>query len=213
MNEQSKNDEEAESIERVLRIAQLRAEVESVAGTPIVSEGGVSGTLETQEAFWSHIHAFETAPYQPLRSALLKRRGLSPVSPDQLSTNDDLHEALWLLLDTLGSMRVYFHYTDHLSDRALYELLLNKVLPEETQIMPEDSEWNCRYDMADYPTADASESNMVYLKYYADDIERDYWRDEFPEDSMPQKAELPYDRDRKLPCRRAMAGMVEMSGP
>jgi hypothetical protein len=53
--------------------------------------------------------------------------------------------------------------------------------------------------MADFPTADEPETNEIYLKYYADDGERDYWRHEFPEDTMPQKAELPYDRDRHLP--------------
>ncbi len=96
-------------------------------------------------------------------------------------------------------MRVFFHYTDHLSDRAFYCLLFNEVLPEETQIMPYDSGWNSRYDMADSPTVDEPETNGIYLKYYADDAERDYWRHQSPEDTMPKKAELPYDRDLPVP--------------
>jgi hypothetical protein len=199
MDETSANDEESEAIERVLRIAQLRAEVEAVAGSPIVGEGGVGGTLETQESFWSHIHAIETAPYMSLKAALLERRGLIVVPPDQFSTDDDLREALWQLLTALASMRVFFHHTDHLSDRTFYCLLFNEVLPQETQIMPDDSGWNNRYDMADPPTADMAETNGIYLKYYADDAERDYWRHEFPEDTMPHKTELPYNRDRRLP--------------
>jgi hypothetical protein len=199
MDESSTNDEENEAIERVLRIAQLRAEVEAVAGTPIIGEGDVGGTLETQEAFWSHIHALETAPEMTLTTALLERRGLSVVPPDQIVTDDDLHKALWQLLTNLASMRVFFHDSDHLSNREFYCILFNQVLPQETQIMPDGSDWNSHYNMADFPTADIPESNEIYLKYYADDAERDYWAHEFPQDKMPDKAECPYDRDRHLP--------------
>ena len=199
MDESSTNDEENEAIERVLRIAQLRAEVEAVAGTPTVGEGGVGGTLKTQEAFWSNIHACETAPYMSLKAALLERRGLSVVPPDQIATDDEVREALWQLLTALASMRVFFNDSDHLSDRAFYCLLCNEVLLEETQIMPDDSGWNTRYNMADFPTVDVPEINGIHLKYYADDGERDYWKHEFPEDTMPHKAELPYDRDSQLP--------------
>ncbi len=199
MNESNVNKQANEAIERVLRIAQLRAEVEAAAGTPIISEDGLGGSLETQEAFWSHIHAIETAPYRPLRTALLEQHGLSPVSPDQLTTDDELHQALWNLLHALGSMRIFFHFTDHLSDRAFYTRLLDEVLPQETQIMPASSGWNYRYDMAAFPTPDAPEDNGIYLKYYADDIERDHWSCECPEDHMPAQAKLPYDRDRNLP--------------
>ena len=98
MNESSTDDEANDAIERILRIAQLRAEVEKVAGTPIVAEGGVSATLETQEVFCSYIHAFETAPYMSLKAALLERRSFCAVPPDQRSTDDDLHAALLELL-------------------------------------------------------------------------------------------------------------------
>lgn len=199
MNESNAHSKTNEAIERVLHIAQLRAEVESATGTPIISEDGFGGSLEAQEAFWSNIHAIETAPYRPLRSALLEQHGLSPVPPAQLTTDDELHQALWKLLDTLASMRIFFHFTDHLSDRAFYTLLLEEVLPEETQIMPVESGWNCRYDMTDFPTTDTPEDNGIYLKYYADDMERDYWSGEWPEEHMPAQAKLPYDRDRRLP--------------
>jgi hypothetical protein len=199
MHDSSANDEENDTIERVLRIAQLRAEVEQVAGTPIVGEGGAGATLEIQESFWSHIHAFETAPYMSLKAALLERHGFCAVPPDQLTTDDDLHAALWKLLRALATMRVFFYCSDHLSDRVFYDLLFNEVLPEETQIMPDGSGWNSRYDMTEFPTEDTPEMNGIHLKYYADDTERDDWKHEFPEDVMPCKAERPYDRDRLLP--------------
>ncbi|WPJ96587.1 hypothetical protein SH580_02575 [Coraliomargarita algicola] len=199
MDNSSTNDEENEAIERVLHIAQLRAEVENVAGSPIVGEGGVGGNLKTQEAFWEHIHAFETAPEMSLNDALLERRGFRAPPLEQLLTDEALHTALWKLLHTLASMRVFFHCSDHLSDRAFYCLLLNEVLTAETQIMPDGSEWNCRYDMTEFASEDVPEANEIYLKYYADDAEREYWNHQFPDDTMPGKAERPYDRDRFLP--------------
>jgi hypothetical protein len=195
--------EENEAIERVIRIAQLRAEVEKMTGTPVVYEDlndNAGATLKTQEAFWSHIHAFETAPYMTLEQALLEQHGLTVTPPDQLSTDRDLHAALWQLLNALGSMRVFFYSSDHLSDRAFYNLLVHKVLSEKTQIMPCNSGWNHRYDMADFPTEALPEANEIHFTYYADDAERDDWKYEFPDDPMPSKATLPYDRDRLLPC-------------
>lgn len=199
MDHSSPNNEESEAIERVLRIAQLRTEVEKVAGTPIVGEGGVGGNLETQEAFWEHIHAIETAPEMSLKDALLERSDFHALPPEQLATDEARHTALWKLLTALASMRVFFHCTDHLSDRVFYYLLFNEVLPEKTQIMPDGSEWNCRYDMAEFATEDVPEPYEIYLKYYADDADRDDWNDQFPENTLPKKAELPYDRDRRLP--------------
>ena len=35
--------------------------------------------------------------------------------------------------------------------------------------------------------------------YYADDMERDHWSGEWPEEHMPAQAKPPYDRDRRLP--------------
>lgn len=199
MDEFSTNDEENEAIERVLHIAQLRAEVEQVAGTPIVGEGDIGGNMEAQEAFWEHIHAFETAAEMSLNDALLERRGFRAVPPEQLTTDEALHTALWELLQALASMRVFFHGSDHLSDRAFYSLLFKKVLPKETEIMPDGSEWNSRYNMAEFPTEDMPNTNEIYLKYYADEMERDYWKDQFPELTMPDKGELPYERDHLLP--------------
>jgi hypothetical protein len=39
----------------------------------------------------------------------------------------------------------------------------------------------------------------IFLKYYADDAERRRWHEEFPDEPLPPRASLPYDRDRNLP--------------
>ena len=43
------------------------------------------------------------------------------------------------------------------------------------------------------------EDTAVHLKYYATVEERDRWSRNFPEDAMPERAVLPFDRDRYLP--------------
>ena len=96
-------------------------------------------------------------------------------------------------------MRMFFHSSDHLTDRAFCCLLCNDVLPKETQITPDGSGSNNRDDMADFPTEDVPEMNGIYLKYYADDAERDYWKHQFQGETIPRKTRLPCDRDHRLP--------------
>ena len=78
-------------------------------------------------------------------------------------------------------------FTDHLSDRELYQLIFRDILPsEEKKIEDTDSylHWDC---------ADASRNPEIYLRYYASDQERLEWEDEhgYP---PPQRIRAPFPR-------------------
>jgi hypothetical protein len=186
-------------IDCVLRIGQLRAEVDRVAGPPIM-EGCAPGVpLEVQEKFWRNVLAFETAPRTTLAAKLLEDDGFVPEPLESLVGNDSrLQEALWELIGKLSWMRVFLIQTDHLSDRDLYRLLVEQVLTEETVVTSRASEWNTTIDMADFPTPDFSDPTDVYLAYYADDEMRAMWASDFPGHRLPEKAECLFDRDRLL---------------
>jgi len=43
------------------------------------------------------------------------------------------------------------------------------------------------------------EDIAIFLKYYATEKERRRWKKDFPNDALPPRCVLPYDRDRNLP--------------
>ena len=195
-NQDSDNDA---LIETHLRIAQLRAEVEMAADGPVAFGHPEDCPLDVVEKFWKHVHSIETAVPMPVKEALLKRTGFEPEPLENLQTDQQVHDALWALLRALASMRTFFEGTDHLSDRELYAVLLEEVLPGPTELMPEDSEWNERFDLSEFSGDPPAYDPNVFLQYYADDMMRDFHVAECPDEPLPPKKELPYDRDQHLP--------------
>jgi hypothetical protein len=83
-----------------------------------------------------------------------------------------------------------------LSDRELYQLLWGDGLHEDTKDMVMDESSACHIDLL---SGGSEEDNQPYLKYYADDEEREQWHRDYPEDSIPDHVDPPYDRDQYLP--------------
>jgi hypothetical protein len=108
-----------------------------------------------------------------------------------------LTKKLWEVIYSLAAIHVYLDSTDHLSDRELYTVLRAEVLPEE---IPDD--------LPDPPGSSwildllAGSESDAYLKYYADESERQRWKADFPDYDVPPQADLPFDRDRRLPLPR-----------
>ena len=195
------NEDEAseEEIERALRLGELRYEVEKVAGEPVAESLAPGTPLDVQEQFWKHVLAFESAPQVKLQDLLYQRLGFQAQPVEELEDEEGVHEALWELIAALATIRVFICFTDHLSDRELYRLLEQEVLPGKTVEMEEGSEWNQHFDIAEFPTAGYPEPSDIYLAYYADDETREQWERDFPEMPIPPKVSAPYDRDRFLP--------------
>ncbi|MFP4353119.1 MAG: hypothetical protein ACLFTU_09845 [Puniceicoccaceae bacterium] len=189
--------EEEESdplIEQALRLGELRKEVMDRVGGPFLEGGSEDLPMDTQTAFWEHVLAFESAEQSTIAERLRNEIGFVPRPPGDLAGGDEVRDALWELLESLASIRVFVFGTDHLSDGELYELLVNKTLPEPTTVPPAGSEWNCRVDVAGHGTDDDPDGTDTWLRYYADDWTRDEWEGEVPPRETP-----PYDRDRFLP--------------
>jgi hypothetical protein len=175
-------------------IERLKAQAAAAAdGRMVVSE---SDRLDPglQEQFWRQVVEFETAGTTDLVKEL-KATGVDV--PDPGSLNDEaLHCALWTTIAALGRMRVYLDQTDHLSDRELYTLLWRDLLPEEMPALAVDdgSVWHI-----DILGGWSEEDTALYLKYYANEKSRQLWRADFPDYDLPDRENLPYDRDRYLP--------------
>lgn len=126
---------------------------------------------------------------------LLQRRGVSVPHPDEL-TEYSLTAKLWEIIYALAASRIYFLNSNHLSDRQLYCLLLEKVLPEETADLTRHYTTNCHFDLLEYA---GEEQTLIFLKYYAEEADRKFWMAESGNRTAPPHEDLPYARDRYLP--------------
>ena len=173
------------------RIAKLRAELEKLGGSTTTLE---SMPADMEEEFLRHVLDFETAePISLLK--LLENAGLLVQPPDELDKNA-IRPKLKELIERMASLGTYLLHTNHFSDRQLYEYLYSEGLREEVVLFPENPSYAY---MIDLTGSGSEEDNQTYLRYYADEDHRRQWAHDWPDDSIPEHEDPPYDRDRFLP--------------
>jgi hypothetical protein len=180
--------------------ASLKAETEALKAD-LVARGalaiGISADApaEATNAFLRHVHAVETGATTTTLLAELQRIGIDVPPPSELS-DEALTARLWKIIHGLATLNVFLEFTDHLSDRALYERLHGEILPDEMD--PLGTEEGAAWHISIIGGCSV-EDNLVYLKYYADEGERRKWQADWPDGEIPAHEDLPYDRDRLLP--------------
>lgn len=199
MPDHEQSDEDDAAITKALRIAELQAELASLTGEPISRHLAEDAGDEDEHARWMEdLEAIEGGPSMPLHDILQQRRNFYPPPLARLTHPIDLGENLWLLLYALASMRIFIYDTNHLSDRELYAVLLDKVLSDSTTILAEGSEWNCRISICEI-TDERDPHQSCHWRYYADVEERQWFAENYPDEALPSKEEPPFDRDDFLP--------------
>lgn len=173
------------------RIAKLRQELEKLGGSPVSLE---SMPADMEEEFLRQVLEYESAePISLFR--LLENSGLEIPAPDQLD-DPTLAARLKEIVERMASMGAYLLHTDHLSDRELYHYLYSDGLREEAVLFPENPSYAYMIDL----TGSGSETdNQNYLKFYAGEEHRQRWARDWPDDSIPEHEDPPFDRDRFLP--------------
>jgi len=151
---------------------------------------------DLKDQFWDYVAAYEEAEPMSLFSAL-PESGVSLPPPDSLD-DTQLTEKLWQVIHALVLFGTYLHSTDHLSDRELYSLLWSDLLREPVVLMPDNPSYACHIEILG---SGSEEDNNLHLKYYADEMERQRWIEEWPDEILPEYEDPPYDRDRLLPQR------------
>jgi hypothetical protein len=137
---------------------------------------------------------FEDCQWLPARD-LFRRLGFTPLAPAEVD-DFQLRGRLWELIYALAGRRFYLHHTNHLSDRELYTWLHDNWLPEQVADIEPEAEWNCHIDVTE---SDTGKDPSIWLRYFANDEEREDWLAQFPADVLPAHEDPAYDRDRFLP--------------
>jgi len=186
--------EDADEREREEHIEELKQRAQELAGGEM-TEGEVNPSPpEGREQFWEQVVAWEEAPWTT-HFKQLEEKGVALPAPETLD-DDQVSMKLWEVIHHLASLRAFLSETDHLSDRELYTLLWNDILREETKNIEMDQDSACHIQLL---SGGSDEDNHLYLKYYADEEWREQWRQDYPEDQIPDHQDPPYDRDQYLP--------------
>ncbi|MBP5622197.1 MAG: hypothetical protein J6X44_09300 [Thermoguttaceae bacterium] len=131
-------------------------------------------------------------------------RGDRPVLDTRSSSDEEISRALKLLVEELHYLNHAFLYTDHLSDRRLYQLIVREVLSSELKKLSRPRGpvyWNfCSYtEDSDYDGDEEEETSadvddcareQNWLIYYATDRERRRWFLEHGAALPPKKVPL-----------------------
>ena len=185
--------EDESDVDREIRIEKMKRELEELSGGSFVSGAFGEVSPELDEIFLERVLNFEKAEYETNFNRLV-RRGVEMVPPDELD-DAGLQAKLKEVLHALAAIRCFLHDTDHLSDRELYTWLWTDGLPDET---PDLSRLGGAWHTSPIGSC-TDEDTAIFLKYYASEKERRRWNKDFPNDVLPPRCALPYDRDRTLP--------------
>lgn len=174
------------------RIASLRAEIEKLGGSTISLE---AMPADMEEEFLRHVLEYETAERITLLKILANKTGAELPAPDTLE-DAGLTIILMKTVRDMAELGAYLIHTNHLSDRELYTYLFNDGLREEAVLFPENPMYAYMIDL----TGNGSdEDNITYLRYYADEEYRQRWAQDWPDDTIPDHEDPPFDRDQHLP--------------
>ncbi|HEX8463415.1 MAG TPA: hypothetical protein VF627_02245, partial [Abditibacterium sp.] len=187
------DDEAAREIETRMNIHRLKNEAKEITGAEMTMDESENAPPEVLEQFWKNIVAFERAEREPRTSMRQKLESAGISLPPSSELGDaELHTRLWQLIDWMAEQKTYLSDTDHLSDRELYDFLLE----EAEESVNEFPGMNCHLS----PTGSCGEDDMLIIfRFYADDAWREHWLKDWPDYPMPPRETPPYSRDHLLP--------------
>jgi hypothetical protein len=188
-------DDEAD-VDREIRIEKMRRQLDEIAGGKMISGSFGAVPSKMEEAFLERALAYERAEFDTNFNRLVQRGVALPPAAEL----DDaaLRARLTEVIRVLGELRCFLQDTDHLSDRELYDWLWSSALRDDSPDisgMP-DAAWQTS------PIgAGTDKDTLIWLKYYANEEDRQRWHFDFPDDPMPAHEPPPFERDRHLPKR------------
>jgi hypothetical protein len=148
-----------DEVDLLLANARLRDELEPYRDESI-DDASSRMPLRTENEYLASILAWERAPALPIASWFSPPLDLP--APDGLSDHEVgvlLHQTAQRLYDK----HIVLRFTDHLSDRELYTIILRDILPcceKKLDVPGKYLEWHC------------IDGEETWLRYYADAIER-----------------------------------------
>jgi len=151
---------------------------------------------DNHDEYLSKIDRFFSGEEETTLATELAKRGLSPAPLEGL-TDEDVSRVLTDLVWSLADLRVFISDTDHLTDRELYQLLL-EYCQEPTFSVAEFPDAACHWS----PIGSGSEEDsQIWLRYYANEDDRAMNAVRYPDEPIPPSELPPYPRPWIPVCR------------
>jgi len=169
---------DADPVDCLMRNAELRDQLDPLLDESIdvVDVGRMS--TPTENAFLESMLAWERAPMLPIGEWF--DPPLSLPDADTLA-DDEVARLLGQTVEALFGKNIVLDFTDHLSDRQLYTLIVRDILPAYEKKLERSGtylHWDCA-NIGDGPEA--------WLRYYASPEEREVWQEETGEELPPSE--------------------------
>jgi len=178
-------------VDELLLNARLRDELEPFLDESVHILDCRKLPTSDENEFLEQMLAWERAPVLPIARWFEPELALPP--PDQLG-EQELHSILTQTIERLYSQRIVLDFTDHLSDRQLYCLILRDILPSP------EKKLDLPRNYLHWHFLDLEAQPETWLAYYASDEERDAWR---LETGLPLPPRLSPPHPRRMPRRPA----------
>jgi len=186
----ARNPKSAE-VDELLLNARLRDELEPFLDESVHILDCRRLPTSDENEFLEQMLAWERAPVLPIAKWFQPEFVLP--SPDQL-TDQQLSTLLSETIQRLYSHRIILDFTDHLTDRQLYCLILRDILPSP------EKKLDLPRNYLHWHFLDVEAQPEIWLSYYASDEERDAWASETGQ-ALPPRRNPPYPR--RMPRRPA----------
>jgi hypothetical protein len=177
-------------VEQLLHNAQLRDQLEPFFDESIALVDVTEMSTSEENQFLASMLNWEYAPVLPISQWFEPE--LSLPLPETLS-NRDLSKMLWDTLQRLAEQNIYLQYTDHLSDRELFCILVRDILTateKKLDISNNSIVWRL---------VDNESDPDIWLAYYATDEQRYLWQLEHGQ-APPASKPLKYPRQMPRPA-------------
>lgn len=171
-------------VDQLLLNAQLRTELEPYLDESVYMVDTNRLTTQSENEFLASMLAWEKAPVLPICNWFEPELKLP--SPDLMS-DEEVSDILVDTIDRLYQERIVLEFTNHLSDRELYCLIIRDILPssEKKIELPKNYlHWHC---------IDSTDDEETWLKFYASVRDRELW-EETTGQIAPPREEAPFPR-------------------
>lgn len=186
--------DDLEGLSQEERIERLQEKLRDLGGgfstvsedlDPEIHEEYLRHTVEMEEAGWS------------VPADLLENGGIELTPPDELD-DTTVSQKLRELIHAMALHNMFLVHTDHLTDRELYTQLVNEHLRGESMLGPTEPKRGYNF-IIDPVSSGSEEDTELFLRYYASDQDRAWFKEDWPDLNVPPKETPVADRDRFLP--------------
>lgn len=161
-----------DDVDEILRNAELRSELEPYFDESISRLDVHQISLHRENEYLASMLEWERAPVLPIYRWFDPE--LRPPHPSRLG-DKDVSKILDDLIERLYDKKIVLDFSDHLSDRELYELICQDILPsreKKIDLRKGALHWDCSY-------VGGVSDPTVWLTFYASDEDREDWADRY----------------------------------